>query len=93
MNMVGYPLVLPDMIAGNGYTAVWGETVLPSKELFVRWLQANTFMPALQFSIVPVSGLSVILSNILSTNYINFFQWDYEADVSLILSFALNLTE
>lgn len=55
MNMAGYPLVLPDMVAGNGYTSVWGETVLPSPELFIRWLQANTFMPALQFSFVPVS--------------------------------------
>lgn len=47
MNMVGYPLVLPDMIGGNGY----GET--PTKELFIRWLQANVFMPSLQYSYVP----------------------------------------
>ncbi|PSN45174.1 hypothetical protein C0J52_03943, partial [Blattella germanica] len=47
MNMVGYPLVLPDMIGGNGYGAA------PSKELFIRWLQANVFMPSLQFSYVP----------------------------------------
>lgn len=48
LNMVGYPFVLPDMIGGNGYN---GRT--PSKELFIRWLQANTFMPSLQFSYVP----------------------------------------
>jgi len=48
MNMVGYPLVLPDMIGGN----VYGDDVL-KRELFIRWLQANTFMPALQFSRVP----------------------------------------
>ncbi|XP_063829756.1 myogenesis-regulating glycosidase-like [Ostrinia nubilalis] len=47
MNMNGYPLVLPDMIGGNGYNEP------PSKELFIRWLQANTFMPSLQFSYVP----------------------------------------
>jgi alpha-glucosidase (family GH31 glycosyl hydrolase) len=47
MNMVGYPLVLPDMIGGNGY----GET--PTKELFIRWLQANVFMPSLQYSYAP----------------------------------------
>ncbi|KAJ2938463.1 hypothetical protein O0L34_g12903 [Tuta absoluta] len=47
MNMNGYVLVLPDMIGGNGYNEP------PSKELFIRWLQANTFMPALQFSYVP----------------------------------------
>ncbi|XP_069697297.1 myogenesis-regulating glycosidase-like [Periplaneta americana] len=47
MNMVGYPFVLPDMIGGNGY----GNT--PTKELFIRWLQANVFMPSLQYSYVP----------------------------------------
>lgn len=45
--MVGYPFVLPDMIGGNGYNHK------PSKELFIRWLQANVFMPSLQFSYVP----------------------------------------
>jgi hypothetical protein len=47
MNMNGYPLVLPDMIGGNGYNEP------PSKELFIRWLQANVFMPSMQFSYVP----------------------------------------
>lgn len=47
MNLAGYPYVLPDMIGGNGY----GQ--LPDKELFIRWLQANVFMPSLQFSYVP----------------------------------------
>ncbi|XP_038221310.1 myogenesis-regulating glycosidase-like [Zerene cesonia] len=47
LNMNGYPLVLPDMIGGNGYNEA------PTKELFIRWLQASTFMPSLQFSYVP----------------------------------------
>ncbi|CAG5059003.1 unnamed protein product [Parnassius apollo] len=47
MNLNGYPLVLPDMIGGNGYNE------RPSKELFIRWLQANVFMPTLQYSFVP----------------------------------------
>ncbi|XP_048511051.1 myogenesis-regulating glycosidase-like [Athalia rosae] len=54
MNMAGYGFVLPDMVGGNGY--VNGElltTELPSKELFIRWLQANTFMPVIQYSFVP----------------------------------------
>lgn len=46
--MVGYPFLLPDMIGGNGY-----GNVRPNKELFIRWLQANVFMPSLQFSFVP----------------------------------------
>ncbi|KAK7870752.1 hypothetical protein R5R35_009900 [Gryllus longicercus] len=47
MNMVGYPLVLPDMVGGNGYNEA------PNKELFIRWLEANVFMPAIQYSYVP----------------------------------------
>lgn len=48
MNIVGYPFVLPDMVGGNAYS---GDIV--TKELFIRWLQANTFMPSIQFSITP----------------------------------------
>ncbi len=44
----GYVFVLPDMIGGNGY-----KVGKPSKELFVRWMQANVFMPSLQFSYAP----------------------------------------
>ncbi|XP_037813724.1 myogenesis-regulating glycosidase [Lucilia sericata] len=48
MNLNGYPFVLPDMIGGNGY-----NNKPPTKQLFLRWLQANVFMPSLQFSYVP----------------------------------------
>uniref|UniRef100_A0A182KB80 Uncharacterized protein n=1 Tax=Anopheles christyi TaxID=43041 RepID=A0A182KB80_9DIPT len=48
LNMVGYPLVLPDMVGGNGY-----DDSPPSKEMFIRWLQANVFMPSIQYSFVP----------------------------------------
>lgn len=48
MNLNGYPFVLPDMIGGNGY-----NERPPNKDLFLRWLQANVFMPSLQFSFVP----------------------------------------
>ncbi|XP_031624032.1 myogenesis-regulating glycosidase-like [Contarinia nasturtii] len=47
MNLVGYGFVLPDMVGGNGYHGA------PSEELYIRWLQANVFMPSLQFSYVP----------------------------------------
>ncbi|XP_017778063.1 PREDICTED: uncharacterized family 31 glucosidase KIAA1161 [Nicrophorus vespilloides] len=47
MNINGYTLVLPDMIGGNGYNGK------PSAELYVRWLQATIFMPAIQFGYVP----------------------------------------
>ena len=46
MSMVGYPFVLPDMIGGNGYgDDPLDESNIPSRELYVRWLQANVFMP------------------------------------------------
>ncbi|KAJ8684313.1 hypothetical protein QAD02_020105 [Eretmocerus hayati] len=57
MNLSGYVLVLPDMIGGNGYVSgVYGEfdtSMLPPKEMFIRWLQANVFMPSIQYSFVP----------------------------------------
>ncbi|XP_050299312.1 myogenesis-regulating glycosidase-like [Anthonomus grandis grandis] len=48
LNMNGYVMVLPDMIGGNGYL---GQN--PTGDLIVRWTQANTFMPAMQFSYLP----------------------------------------
>ena len=53
MSFAGYPFVLPDMIGGNGYAGGLEDTELPSRELFIRWMQANVFMPAMQFSFVP----------------------------------------
>ncbi|XP_066252568.1 myogenesis-regulating glycosidase-like [Euwallacea similis] len=47
LNINGYVMVLPDMIGGNGY----GDQ--PTGELIVRWTQANTFMPSMQFSYLP----------------------------------------
>ena len=45
--LVGYPFVLPDMVGGNGYV------IPPSRELYIRWMQANVFMPAIQLSYTP----------------------------------------
>ena len=42
------------MVGGNGYgDDPLNESNWPSEEMFVRWLQANVFMPGLQFSFVP----------------------------------------
>jgi alpha-glucosidase (family GH31 glycosyl hydrolase) len=46
--ILGYPFILPDMIGGNAYSGM-----KPDRELFIRWLQATSLMPAMQFSIVP----------------------------------------
>ncbi|XP_004925058.2 myogenesis-regulating glycosidase isoform X1 [Bombyx mori] len=53
MNLNGYTLVLPDMIGGNGFNLNHDQADLPTKELFIRWVQANTFLPAMQYSFVP----------------------------------------
>lgn len=48
LNMIRYPFVLPDMIGGNGYF-----DLPPSKEMYIRWMQAAVFMPVVQFSYPP----------------------------------------
>lgn len=45
--LLGYHFVLPDMIGGNAYNDS------PDPELYVRWVQLNTFLPGMQYSIVP----------------------------------------
>ncbi|KAK7462564.1 hypothetical protein BaRGS_00038393 [Batillaria attramentaria] len=52
--IIGYPFVLPDMIGGNGYDETCIDcTKYPEPELYIRWLQANTFLPLVQFSVGP----------------------------------------
>lgn len=89
MNLAGYGFVLPDMIGGNGYIdGVLVSTQYPSKELFIRWLQANTFMPALQYSFVPwdydneVNVATVLLS-----------LWCFDLGVLLQANFLLQTIE
>ncbi|CAH2049633.1 unnamed protein product, partial [Iphiclides podalirius] len=53
MNLAGYTFLLPDMIGGNGYNLDHEQADTPTKELFLRWVQANTFLPAMQYSYVP----------------------------------------
>ncbi|KAG6452085.1 hypothetical protein O3G_MSEX007467 [Manduca sexta] len=53
MNLNGYTLVLPDMIGGNGFNLDHDQADLPTKELFIRWVQANTFLPVMQYSFAP----------------------------------------
>ncbi|XP_045538760.1 myogenesis-regulating glycosidase [Papilio machaon] len=53
MNLAGYVLVLPDMIGGNGFNLEHEQADIPTKELFIRWVQATTFLPAMQYSYAP----------------------------------------
>lgn len=45
--IIGYPFVLPDTVGGNCVPDK------PSSELYIRWLQLNTFLPIMHFSIHP----------------------------------------
>ncbi|XP_005099310.1 myogenesis-regulating glycosidase [Aplysia californica] len=52
--IMGYPFVLPDLIGGNAMdTIALDHTVLPERELYIRWMEATTFLPVLQFSVGP----------------------------------------
>ncbi|KAK3087847.1 hypothetical protein FSP39_011435 [Pinctada imbricata] len=54
LGILGYPYILPDMIGGNGYGDDFSfDVVLPDRELYIRWLQITTYLPAMQFSFVP----------------------------------------
>lgn len=50
-SLLGYFFILPDMIGGNNYTPNNGS--IPDRELYIRWLEANIFLPAIQFSLAP----------------------------------------
>ena len=47
--ILGYPFILPDMIGGNAYTYEGDnieltQTVLPDRELYIRWLQVTVII-------------------------------------------------
>lgn len=50
--IAGYPFILPDMIGGNGDLSN-NEVTTINSTLFVRWMQLNTFLPVMQFSVPP----------------------------------------
>ena len=54
LGLAGYSYILPDMIGGNGVVATdLNNSDPPEIELFIRWLQLNTFLPFGQFSLGP----------------------------------------
>lgn len=84
--LLGFPFVLPDMIGGNAYdnsSASLEARNYPEPELFVRWLQVSTFMPALQFSVVPWLYDNATIVNI-SRYFVNLHE--QYADVILQLA-------
>ena len=47
LSITGYPYIMPDMIGGNEYRFKC------DKELFIRWAEAASLMPIIQYSIPP----------------------------------------
>ena len=47
LGIMGYPYTMPNAIGGRGYDR------LPSKELYIRWMQMTTFFQAMHFSTPP----------------------------------------
>ncbi|XP_017054654.1 myogenesis-regulating glycosidase isoform X2 [Drosophila ficusphila] len=72
--VIGYPFVLPGAIGGDyllqrplskmvSFYAL-AAPPLPSAELFVRWLQLATFLPAMQFGHLPSEYRSELVSRV-----------------------------
>ena len=57
MGLMGYPFILPDIIGGSTADSTADSINMvgtaPGLELYVRWMQLVTFLPAMQFSIPP----------------------------------------
>ncbi len=81
----GYIFVMPDMIGGNGVTvSALDSTSLPSRELYVRWVQLSTFLPVMQFSIAPWRYDNETVAHIRSLTQLHYdLRFDILANNSL----------
>ena len=52
LGLVGYPFVLPEVVGGSISCANESN---PDKELYIRWLELNAFLPVMHFSTPPHS--------------------------------------
>ncbi|EDW53039.1 GM12624 [Drosophila sechellia] len=72
--VIGYPFVLPGVIGGDYLLQrplskmvsfySMSQPPLPDQELFIRWLQLATFMPAMQFSHLPSEYRSDLVTRV-----------------------------
>ena len=60
--LIGYPYFCPDMIGGGEMGSFEENNDNIDSELFIRWAQASTFMPMMQFSFAPWRVDSLALS-------------------------------
>ena len=83
--IAGYPWVMPDMVGGNVGGAIEEDGRLPSKELYIRWLELANFLPVVQYSIVPW--------DFDDEHVISMTRWQiYGIEMSNRYSFGQNLT-
>ncbi|KAH8266755.1 hypothetical protein KR026_005518 [Drosophila bipectinata] len=72
--VIGYPFVLPGVIGGDyllqrpiskmvSFYSL-GQPPLPDQELFIRWLQLATFLPAMQFGHLPSEYRSDLVTRV-----------------------------
>ncbi|KAF7279107.1 hypothetical protein GWI33_007620 [Rhynchophorus ferrugineus] len=88
LNMVGYSMVLPDMIGGNGYRQQ------PTLDLLIRWTQATVFMPAMQFSYLPwdFADDDKLNATEIVRNMVNLHE-KYAPDILSAMKLTKNTTE
>ncbi|MBN1673433.1 MAG: glycoside hydrolase [Kiritimatiellae bacterium] len=55
--LVGYPYTCPDMVGGGLLGSFVQDAFKMDQELFVRWAQAATFFPIIQYSFFPSRAL------------------------------------
>lgn len=51
LGLMGYPFILSDGLATD--INANGDSVLPSRDLFIRWMQLSTFLPATRYTVRP----------------------------------------
>lgn len=71
LSTVGYPYIMPDMIGGNQYK------YRCDKELFIRWVEAVSLMPVVEYSITPWTYDSETVDIARKYSLFHFYLGDY----------------
>ena len=62
LGLMGYPFVLSDgFTIDEKHTSENGDFILPSRELYVRWMQLSAFLPAMRYTVKPWSYDSKVI--------------------------------
>lgn len=96
LSITGYPFIMPDMIGGNQYT----ETC--ERELFIRWAEAASLFPVVEYSIPPwsfdeevtlISRSYSLLHLELEDYYLSLAKAAQEQGISILSPFFLGYPE